>query len=287
MTNCILLIAFLLAQETTKGEHDIGEEVIKGEIEFKIQERKLELSPELNPFAPLDSIISQERYLFDEKLYTTIDALNTPILYLHSEYLRVPLVSRLMYGGIALFVPRFEKTVSSWELVITNTNGETVRRFAERGLPPASITWNGRTDNGEMCNMGEVYNYVFSAFDAVGNPTRIGGRSYKFNGVVYDEQNSKVIAISVGALFSEQSQLLSKDAQYYLDEIVNVIKDNFKREVVIYSYSESEELARIRGQIIMDEIIARAVLPQAAVKNAPRFTPGLKPKYSKIEIVIL
>jgi hypothetical protein len=205
---------------------------------------------------------------------------------LHSEYLRVPLVSRLMYGGIALFIPRFEKTVSSWELVITNTNGETVRRLAERGLPPASISWNGRTDNDEMCNMGEIYNYVFTAFDAVGNPTRIAGRSYKFNGVVYDEQNTKVIAVASSALFDERSQTLVKEAPYYFDEIVNVIKENFKREVVIYSYSESEELSKDRGQAVMAEIMQRAVLPQEAVKSAPRFTPGLKPKYSKIEIVI-
>src|SRR4030042_1067388 len=284
--NFILIALIILQQATSKEEHDIGEEVIKGEIEFKIQDRKIQLSPELNPFAPLDSIISQERYLFDEKLYTTIDALNTPILYLHSEYLRVPLVSRLMYGGIAFFVPRFEKTVSSWELVITNTNGEAVRRFAERGLPPASLSWNGRTDDGEMCNMGEVYNYVSSAFDAVGNPTRIGGRSYKFNGAVYDEQNTKVIAVSAGVIFAEKSQILMKDAAYYFDEIVNIVKENFKREVVIYSYSESEELAKIQGQIVMAEIAARAVLPEEAIKSAPRFTPGLKPKYSKIEIVI-
>lgn len=282
----LVLIFFLIAQETKKAEHEIGEEVIKGEIKITIQDPKLYLFPTIKPFAPLESIISQERYIFDEKLYATIDALNTPILYLHSEYLRIPLVTRLMYGSIALFVPKFEKTVSSWELVITDANGEVVRRYAQRGLPPSSIFWDGRTDGGEMCNMGEVYNYLFTAFDAIGNPTRISGRSYKFNGVVYEEKGSKIIAISCGVLFNENSQDLVMDAVTYLDEMGNIVKENFKKEVVVYSYSESEVLAKSRGDEIMNEIIKRNVLPSQAIKTTPRFTPGLLPKYSKIEIII-
>jgi hypothetical protein len=281
-----LLVLILILQNSQTGEHEIGEEVIKGEVELKIQDRKIVLMPVLNPFAPLDSVISQEKYIFDEKLYKTIDSLNTPILYLHSEYLRVPLTGRLMYGNIALFVPRFEKAVSSWELVITDSNGDIVRRIADRGLPPTSLTWDGRTDNGVMCNMGEVYNYVFTAFDAIGNPTRIGGRSYKFTGIVYDDQDSKVVAISSGELFVERSHYLNDESYLYIDEVANIIKEQFKKEVIVYSYSESEVLAKSRGKAIMDEIIERSVLPEEGIKTAPRFIPGLKPKYSKIEIVI-
>lgn len=278
-----MLLILLLSQ--TSG-HDIGEEVIKGETEMKIQDRKIELDPELKPFAPLDSIISQEKYIFDEKLYATIDALNTPILYLHSEYLRVPLISRMMYGSIALFVPRFEKTVASWELLIIDTNGDVVRKYAERGLPPPSISWDGRTEKGDMCNMGEVYNYVFTAFDAVGNPTRISGRSYKFSGIVYDEQKTKIIAIAANAIFSGSSAGFNEEAVAYLDEVANIIKDNFKKEVVVFSYSQSESLAKSRGSAVLNEIIERVVLPEEAIKTAPRFIAGLEPKYSKIEIVI-
>ncbi|MGB3479128.1 MAG: hypothetical protein WBB67_08205 [bacterium] len=283
---CFLLISFLFMQEAKTGEHDIGEEVIKGEAELKIQDRKILLWPELKPFAPLDSVISQEKYLFDEKLYSTIDELNTPILYLHSEYLRVPLLSRFMYGSIALFIPRFEKTVSSWELVITDTKGDIIRKFAERGLPPSSISWNGRTDNGDMSNMGETYNYVFTAFDAVGNPTRITGRSYKFNGIVYDEKNTKIVVVASNELFNEKTSTFSRDAPGYLDEAANIVKENFKREIVVYSYSESEVLARSRGNAVMNAVTERVVLPDGAIKIAPRFIPGLQPKYSKIEIVI-
>lgn len=281
-----LLIIFLFAQETKKSEHEIGEEVIKGELKFKISEPKIYLQVGLNPFAPLDSVISKEQYIFDEKLYSTIDALNTPILYLHSEYLRVPLVARFMYGSIALFIPKFEKTVSSWELVITDANGEIVRRYAQRGLPPPALYWDGKTDKGEMCNMGEVYNYVFTAFDAVGNPTRITGRSYKFNGVVYEDKGSTMIAVSTRVLFNENTNGLTTESTPYIEEIANIIKEKFKKEVVVYSYSESEALARSRGDVILNEIIKRAVLPDKAVSTAPRFIPGLLPKYSKIEVVV-
>ena len=282
----LILIIFLFMQESRTSEHDIGEEVIKGQAELKIEDRKIVLWPEIDPFAPLDSVISQEKYLFDEQLYATIDELNTPILYLHSEYLRVPLVSRFMYGSIALFIPRFEKTVSSWELIITDTKGSIVRKFAERDLPPSTISWDGRTDDNEMSNMGETYNYVFTAFDAVGNPTRIAGRSYKFNGIVYDEKKTKIVAVAASELFGEKNAIFSHDASYYLDEAANIVKENFEREVVVYSYSESEALARSRGDAVMNAVIERTVLPAEAIKTAPRFIPGLEPKYSKIEIVI-
>lgn len=282
----MILALLLLAQTAGQSEHELGEEVIKGAAAMKITESKIYLRPEVKPFAPLESIISQERYIFDDKLYSTIDNLNTPILYLHSEYLRIPLVTRLMYGSIALFIPKFEKTVSSWELVLTDSRGEVVRRYAERGLPPTSISWDGRRDNGEMCNMGEVYNYVFNAFDAVGNPTRISGRSYKFNGIVYTEKGSRIVALASQTVFTESASSLTSSAEEYIDEVCNIVKDNFKKEVVVYSYSESENLAKQRAEVIMAEIIKRAVLPPAAVLTAPRFIPGLLPKYSKIEVVI-
>lgn len=281
-----ILVLLLLAQAPDPSGHELGEELIKGAAGIKIIESKLYLRPEVKPFAPLESIISQERYIFDDKLYATIDNLNTPILYLHSEYLRIPLVTRLMYGSIALFIPRFEKTVSSWELVLTDSRGEAVRRYAERGLPPTSIAWDGRRDNGEMCNMGEVYNYVFNAFDAVGNPTRISGRSYKFNGIVYTEKGSRIVALASQTLFAEGGSAIAAGAKDYLDEVCNIVKDNFKKEVVVYSYSESEHLAMQRAEAVMAEVIRRAVLPPAAVLTSPRFIPGLLPKYSKIEIVI-
>lgn len=283
----LLIWALLIVnQEPAKSEHDIGEEVIKGAIKMRIDESMVYLEPAIDPFAPLESLIAQERYIFDEKLYATIDAINTPILYLHSEYLRIPLVERFMYGSIALFVPRFERTVSSWELVVTDANGKSVRRYAERGLPPPSISWDGRTDDGEMCNMGEVYNYVFSAFDAVGNPTRITGRSYTFNGIVYEDNQSTIIAVSSGVLFGAGTAAPDVQNAAYLDEIANIIKEKFKKEVVVYSYSESEALARQRGEAVMNELVNRSVLPATAIKNAPRFISGLLPKYSKVEIVI-
>jgi len=282
----LLLLFILISQASQPGEHDIGEEVITGEAKFNITDKKIALAPELKPFSPLDSIISQERYIFDERLYATIDSLNTPILYLHSEYLRIPLLSRLVYGEIALFIPRFEKTVSSWELIITDSNGEVVRRIAERGLPPASLSWDGRANSGTMCNMGEVYNYVFTAFDAVGNPTRIGGRSYRFTGIVYEEHDNHIIAIASSELFKDKSQMSAEGAGYYFDEVANVIKNNFQEEVIVYSYSESESLAKARGQAVMEEIMKRTVLPAEGIKTTPRFTIGLQPKFSKIEIVV-
>ena len=282
----ILIAFFLFAQEVTKNGHELGEEIVRGQAASRIDEQKIFLSPQFNQFTPLDSILSEERYIFDKRLSGTIDELNGPILNLHSEYLRTPTLTKLMYGSIALFVPKFAKTVSSWELVMTDGDGEVIRRYAGQGLPPSMVAWDGRTDAGGMCNMGEVYDYVFTAFDAVGNPTRIAGRPYAFNGIVYEEKNTKIIALATGALFDQDLISLTDDALDYFDEVANLIKENFHSEVVVYSYSDHETIANSCGNVVVDEIARRTVLPKGSIKTAPRFVAGSDSRYSKIEIII-
>ncbi|MEO0225705.1 MAG: hypothetical protein ABIL05_02005 [candidate division WOR-3 bacterium] len=270
-----------------KSGYELKEEVIKGEAAVKIQETKFFIVPPINPEALIDSVLGQKRYIFDEKLYATIDGLNTPILYLHSEYLRVPLVPNLVKGDLLLFLPRFEKAISSWELVITDSHGEVMRRFAGRSDPPPSIRWDGRKDNGSMVNPGEIYIYTFKAFDALQNETRLPGPSpIKINGIIYYEGRNWIASVSGDVIFTRGTANLNSGVGVYFDELANVVKENFKNEAVIYSYTESEQLSQARCEIIKNEIGKRVVLPPDGLKLAPRFVPGLEPKFSKIEIII-
>ncbi|HIE05676.1 MAG TPA: hypothetical protein EYP58_02635 [bacterium (Candidatus Stahlbacteria)] len=281
----LLIIPILLIAQEEK--HIIGEEVIKGEAKKEITEIKIEVSPPIHPSEPIDTILSGERYIFDRKLLETIDRLNTPILYLHSEFLRVPLISKLFKGTIYLFIPSFEKTVSSWKLEITDSKGNPVRTLSGRGDPPPSIDWNGRLDNGKMVTTGELYNQVFTAYDAIGNPTRIpGARILWVRGIIYDDGRNHIVSVAGAEIFESGSALFRPGVEEYLDEMANEIKKNFKTEVVVYCYSQSEPLATQWCKKIKEEIVDRVVLPPDGIKIAPRFIPGLEAKYSKVELVI-
>lgn len=295
MINSALLLLVLTLQPGPAAEstgnrppsaHELGEEVITGEAEVKIIDPKPWFPPQLDPFSPVSSMLAPDNYILDEALWRSLDSLTIPQQSIRSSYLRVPVQPGFIYGDIMVFMPAFETRVATWELVIANSNGETVRRVGGKGQPPRVITWNGMTDNGEAITVGEVFSFTFNAYDAQGNQTRIPGTPQRIDAISYRSGDEWVVAIAADQLFREGSALLIEDAAARLDEAANIIKEKKRKEVVAYVYSQDEKLSNDRCRRIYDEISARVVMPQGAFKVAPRFIPGLQPKFSKVEFRI-
>jgi len=275
------------AAKKPSDSHAIGEEVITGEAEVKINDTKIWFPPQIDPFTPVNNLLTPESYVLDEALYQSVDSMTIPHHFIHSSYLRVPVERNFIYGDIMVFLPSFESRVATWELVVANSLGETVRRVSGKGQPPAILSWDGKTDNAEAIATGEVYSFTFNAYDAQGNQTRIPGQPQRINGMVYNQHDEWVVAIAADQLFSGDGTQLQEQAAERLDEAANIVKEKFKKEVVVYVYSEQEKLSSERCRIMKSELGRRVVLPAEALKAAPRFIPGLQPKFSKVEIHIL
>jgi len=272
--------------DSLRQKHQISEEVISGQAQITIEDTKLYATPLIDPFQPLNDFLKSDKYIFDEKLYADIDRLTIPNQFLHSSYLRVPVEREIITGDVLVFLPKFETNVASWELVVTNSLGETVRRIARKGNPPAIINWDGRTETGEMMITGEVYNFTFYAYDALGNQTRINGKPQRVSGILYQEKGEWIITIAGEVIFRRGTAEYLDGAQARLSEAANIIKEKFKKEIIIYVYTENEALSQARVNILQKEFLNRIVLPKEALAIVPRFIPGLQPKYSKIEIHI-
>jgi len=306
----ILLVAALLcgqpAQSSTRPEplaakpestaarssqnadkHAIGEEVIKGEIEVRIEDMKPFSPPQIDPFAPVNYLLAPESYVLDDALYHSVDSLTIPQYFAHSSYLRIPIERSYIYGDMMVFLPTFEQRVAAWDLEVSNSLGETVRRIARKGQPPAVIAWDGRTDAGEPVSPGEVYSFTFNAYDVQGNQTRIPGTPQRVNGLVQELGEEWIVAIAADQIFAEGGAQMLEQAAPRLDEAANVVKERFRKQVVVYVYTEQERLSAERCRIIENELSRRVVLPTGALSVVPRFVPGLQPKLSKIEIRVL
>ncbi|OYD14279.1 hypothetical protein CH330_09020 [candidate division WOR-3 bacterium JGI_Cruoil_03_51_56] len=275
------------ATTETGKEHGLGEEVITGQVKIKIDDAKLYFTPRLDPFSPVNDLLVPETYVFDQALYRSVDSITIPHHFIHSSFLRVPVDKDLIYGDIIVFLPSFENRVATWELVVSNSLGKTVRRIVRKGQPPAAITWDGRTDNGDVITTGEIYSFTFNAYDAQGNQTRTPIMPQRINGMVYHKDNEWTVSIAADQLFTPGTAQLLQDAGHRLDEAANIAKQKFKKEIVVYVYTEQERLSTERCNIIQKELKNRMVLPGEALKVAPRFIPGLQPKFSKVEIHIL
>jgi flagellar motor protein MotB len=272
--------------ESANSQHEIGEEVITGQAQMTIDDGKIYTTPLIDPFEPLQDLLKSDKYVFDDKFYDEIDRLTIPNQFLHSSYLRLPVEQEIITGDVLLFLPKFETNVADWELVVTNSLGATVRRITKKGSPPALISWDGRTDNGEMLITGEVYNFTFYAYDALGNQTRINGKPQRISGIVYQERGEWIITIAGEVIFNRGNSEFTDQARQRINEVANIVKEKFKNQVIIYVYTENEPLSQARCNILQKEIASRIVLPKEALAIVPRFIPGLQPKFSKIEIHI-
>jgi hypothetical protein len=271
----------------TGDQHAIGEEVIKGETEVKIEDMKPYFAPEIDPFSPVNSLLAPESYVLDDALYRSVDSMTIPQYFAHSSYLRIPTERNFIYGDMMVFLPAFEHRVATWDLEVSNSLGETVRRLSGKGQPPAVITWDGKTDSGAPIAPGEVYSFTFNAYDAQGNQTRIPGTPQRVNGLVQEIGGEWVVSIAADQIFADGGAQLLERATPRLDEAANVVKEKFKNQVVVYVYTELERLSAERCRAIEAELNRRVVLPPGALSVVPRFVPGLQPKLSKIEIRIL
>ena len=275
------------ARSSQNGDqHAIGEEVIKGETEVMIEDTKPYFAPQIDPFAPINELLAPRSYVLDDALYHSVDSMTIPQHFAHSSYLRVPVERDFIYGDMMVFLPSFEQRVATWDLEVSNSLGETVRRIARKGQPPAVITWDGKTDAGEPIAPGEVYSFTFNAYDAQGNQTRIPGTPQRVNGLVQESGGEWIVSIAADQIFTEGSSQLLERAAPRLDEAANVVKEKFKKQVVVYVYTELERLSAERCSVIEAELNRRIVLPPGALSIVPRFVPGLQPKLSKIEIRI-
>jgi flagellar motor protein MotB len=268
-------------------EHGLGEVGITAQADMKIADLKPYFAPQIDPFGPVDEMLTSETYVLDDALYHSVDSMTIPQHFTHSSYLRSPVEKNLIYGDIMVFLPSFETRVATWDLVVSNSLGETVRRVTRKGQPPAVITWDGKTESGEGIVPGEVYSFTFNAYDAQGNQTRIPGTPQRVNGLVQNIGDEWVISIAADQLFGDNNAVLLDQAIPILDEVGNLVKERFKKQVVVYVYSEMEKVSAERCRVMQAELARRVVLPPEALKTAPRFVPGLQPKASKIEVHVL
>jgi len=117
--------------------------------------------------------------------------------------------------------------------------------------------------------------------------TRNCPMSLDVNGMVQQIGEEWVVSVAADQLFAEGGAQLLEQAVQRFDEAANIVKEKFKKQVVVYVYSEQERLSAERCRVVGTELSRRLVLPVEALKVIPRFVPGLKPKLSKIEIRII
>ena len=108
--------------------------------------------------------------------------LRTPLLATsaagRSPVLGRPWLRELRTGSVARFRPNL-KSVSSWQLIVADSRGDTVRVFEGKGSPPQEIAWDGMYASGVLALPGLTYSYVLQALDKAGNRRNFIGQGFE------------------------------------------------------------------------------------------------------------
>ncbi|MFI5355682.1 MAG: hypothetical protein ACHQX0_08735, partial [Desulfobaccales bacterium] len=77
--------------------------------------------------------------------------------------------------------PEARTNIKNWALDITDTKGNIVRRYAGKGVPPKSLVWDGKDDQGNLVTGGIFTNYNLRTIDKRGQQVIASEPIFKIN----------------------------------------------------------------------------------------------------------
>jgi uncharacterized repeat protein (TIGR01451 family) len=125
------------------------------------------------------------------------------------------------------------KDVRDWKMLITNAAGSLIHTIEGRTAPSDVIQWDGTTDNNQMIEGGNVYQYQMVVHYSDGSVTESARRIFGVN------QNSSIALNIMGSAFEEGSHKLSSKAAMVLKETASVLKKYPLEKVIIEGHTDS------------------------------------------------
>ena len=213
LAGLLIVTGGLIAQE-----ENLGEEVVtaKQDVEFK----PMAFYYEVDPYLPIKVLLEGSGFILDANLGKQIEkAVGRSTFSADPNILRMPVVVSDVYDldqqNIDLDVARYQqKGIASWEVQILDMAGMNFRTVTNKGSLPALVTWDGRSENGEVLSVGDVYTFNVRLTTKDEATIRKGGGTIDVNGVAYEN----VVAIKESEMDVDNiygTQVSRKVADYY------------------------------------------------------------------------
>lgn len=179
---------------------------------------------------------------------------------------------------------------TGWEMVITDSEGHSLRKLAGRGLPPANVPWNGRSERGEIISVGKSYSMVITYRDTRGQTRNYVGEPFSFDGVIHQEGKGLFISLWITAIYESakgtggEGETIGNSGMELLREAADWIKRYyFTYPIRVECYSRSEALATSRAQGIAKTLGSLLLLPRGEIAASGTITDSVN---ERIDILI-
>jgi len=179
---------------------------------------------------------------------------------------------------------------TGWEMAVTDTEGHSLRKFSGKGLPPAQVAWNGRSERAEIINVGKSYSTVITYRDTRGQIRNFVGEPFSFDGVIHQESKGLIISLSIPAVFEPkkgfvEEEVIGDSGTDLLQESADWIKRYFfTYPIRVECYSKDANQATSRAQGIAKSLGAMLLLPRGEISANGAAISNVN--FERIDIVI-
>jgi len=167
-----------------------------------------------------------------------------------------PWLRQFREGSVARFHPELDD-VASWQLIIADSKGDTVRVFNGKGSLPKEIVWNGVYDSGELALPGLVYSYVLTAKDKAGNRRNFVGEGFQVSPYRLATDHAFRLVFSGKSLMGpEVAQRPAGVDDPWLVEAASWLNQyaNAKEPIEIHVFARSHEIAEAMGAVVQEQL---------------------------------
>jgi len=191
-----------------------------------------------------------------------------------------PWLPPLVAQPVVAFFPQSREGIIEWELVITDYQGEEVKRFGGKGRPPDRIEWDGIDRNHRVLKVGLPYSFVYTAVDVGTNSHTYVGEPFKVTAFKYPKGANLLVDIVNSELFGEEGISLSKEGSYLLGKVADLARAHPNSPLSIVVREGDLLLARERAEALADWLSHDLILSPQVIRRVgqrptgPRIDPA-------------
>jgi len=232
-------------------------EVVQEKAQFKIENvQKPGLFTLPDAFAPVNSVMEEK----EKKLFLLISDISEGFfkdaVKLNNPYIRKPVAGSMFVNSIQLKIrkPRYKPV--SWKLFIISPEMDTIKIFEGKGKIPDKIVWDGRTPSGVL-KLLTPYSVLLKYRDEYGRMRRVYQGDIMVTGFKFEKDGEYFAIFAVDSMFEKGSDKLNNRGRIVIEEMANLIKENYREELKILLRAPTGFLYAKRKDVIEKEFRKR------------------------------
>jgi hypothetical protein len=155
----------------------------------------------------------------------------------------------------------------SWSLAVTDFRGATFKHFEGNGRPSEKLPWDGRSDRGQMLQVGYPYSYVFSITDKGTNTYNYAGVSFRISALDYRREGDRRLEFAGHDVFLRDAEQLTEEGHEWLTRASDEVRRHPYSPIRVQVIAESEELAEKRAAAVATFLAESMILPREQVET--------------------